>query len=401
MVNAHTFLVPSYYPMFRCKCGACRSTCCEGWEVTISLQEYFKLMGEECSPALRRRLDSAIKPLLHPQPGQYACIDHKWDGRCPLQEESGLCALHAECGEKALSAVCRYYPRSPRLTFGMECACANSCEGVLELLFATREPLTFLPMALEFELPKEVTDEPERAAPGYAAIRKRCVALLQSRERALPERLHWIGGLLLALTDAVAAADEAAAERIAREWQPEEALPLPMAGEVRADALNAARVLLWRFAAFNEAIVPLAQKIDAALGFAPDVDIDVPLPDGSVDRYNAASARFAALLPHWQRLFEQMLVNHVFYEGFPFSDRQELFADEYDSLCAVYALCRLLAVCLIGAEGFAGDALAALTDAMAALFRLIEHTSFDRNAAVLLHRERFCAPEQLALLLTL
>ena len=66
--------------------------------------------------------------------------------------------------------------------------------------------------------------------------------------------------------------------------------------------------------------------------------------------YEAASARFAEVLPQWETWLEHMLVNHMYFVQFPFQDRPIPLKDEYRTLVAVYA---------------------------AAAFRLVDHTSFD------------------------
>ncbi len=35
--------VPRYFPDFSCKMGACRSACCVGWPVSVSMNDYFAL----------------------------------------------------------------------------------------------------------------------------------------------------------------------------------------------------------------------------------------------------------------------------------------------------------------------------------------------------------------------
>ena len=37
------YLIPNYFKKFKCKCGDCRNTCCVGWTVTMSVNEYFKI----------------------------------------------------------------------------------------------------------------------------------------------------------------------------------------------------------------------------------------------------------------------------------------------------------------------------------------------------------------------
>ena len=66
MKKTRSYWVPDYYPEFVCKCGQCRSTCCEGWDVSLSMEEYFRLVGMECSPELRGKMDGAFHIVENP-----------------------------------------------------------------------------------------------------------------------------------------------------------------------------------------------------------------------------------------------------------------------------------------------------------------------------------------------
>ena len=55
------FLIPNYYSSFKCKMGKCRVSCWEGWPVTLSLKDYFKLVSKECSLELREKIDKGVK----------------------------------------------------------------------------------------------------------------------------------------------------------------------------------------------------------------------------------------------------------------------------------------------------------------------------------------------------
>ena len=81
----------------------------------------------------------------------------------------------------------------------------------------------------------------------------------------------------------------------------------------------------------------------------------------------------------------------MFFERFPFQDRPVSLSDEFVALCAVYTLLRLLAV------GWMADksSEAQFVDAVAAAFRFIDHTSFDRYAAGVLHGLDCASPERL------
>ena len=94
----HEFLVPDYMPDYACKQGACRSACCEGWPISFTMDDYFRLLGLPCSPELRRRLDGSMQLALHPTPEEYAQITPRYDGQCPMRMVDGRCMLHAELG---------------------------------------------------------------------------------------------------------------------------------------------------------------------------------------------------------------------------------------------------------------------------------------------------------------
>ena len=113
------FLVPDYYEDFRCKGGACRRTCCDGWGISVTQAEYFRLLGLDCPPDLRRRIDVAFHAPETPSPERFRLITPTWQGDCPMRAPDGLCALQCTCGEEALPAICRLYPRAPRTAAGM------------------------------------------------------------------------------------------------------------------------------------------------------------------------------------------------------------------------------------------------------------------------------------------
>ncbi|MBP1754493.1 MAG: hypothetical protein H6Q59_891, partial [Firmicutes bacterium] len=78
----------------------CRHSCCDGWPIRISMKEYYRLLGEGCSPKLRTRLDCALKLSSSPcfNTYTYAQIATDWQGICMLHQPDGLCALQSELG---------------------------------------------------------------------------------------------------------------------------------------------------------------------------------------------------------------------------------------------------------------------------------------------------------------
>ena len=149
-----SYLVPDYFPKFACKKGECRHPCCKGWPVSISTDDYFRLLSVSCGPAMRERLDNAVRVSLHPTPEAYAQIAPTWAGDCPLHLPDGRCSVHAMLGADALPTICRLYPRGIRVEDGNECSCANSCEAVIELMMGQKEPIRFVRADLELNPPK-------------------------------------------------------------------------------------------------------------------------------------------------------------------------------------------------------------------------------------------------------
>ncbi len=368
------YLVPDYFPAFSCKMGACRRPCCEGWPVSVTMKDYFALLGVDCSPELRRKLDCGLHLAEHPTEDAYAQILPRYDGVCPLHLPDGRCALHAECGPEMLAAVCRLYPRGVRNGEDRECSCANSCEAVLEMLLNREEPLTFITVRQDFALP----DAPPRQHFFHAAGREQEIRLwlisqLQKREYSLPRRMLLLGEALHAMDDALNAKDSLHVARLLSGETPIPVPAMPIPGrEELLGGLHAVEQMLTLLDRSSNSIRAYGEQ---ALGyFRRQAD--------PFAAYESANARFAAILPPWETWLEHLLVNHMFFVQFPFQDRPVPLKDEYLSLCAVYTLLRCL---LVGCLAEGGDQVRAV-DVAAAAFRLVDHTEFDRYAAPLLRQ---------------
>ena len=105
MKETHSFLMPNYFPDFSCKMGDCRAACCVGWPISISMQNYFHLLGMDCLQPLRERIDCGLHIYVHPTQERYACFEPRYNGDCPLRMSDGRCRLHAEMGEEVLPDI--------------------------------------------------------------------------------------------------------------------------------------------------------------------------------------------------------------------------------------------------------------------------------------------------------
>lgn len=386
MKETHEYLVPDYYPEFRCKCGACRTPCCEGWPISISLEDYYHLTSADCSPELRDRLDRGLHVKLRPTPDAYAEITPRYDGVCPFHQPDGLCAIHAELSEAALSYVCRLYPRGVRLDGGCECSCANSCERVLELLFSRDEPIAFIRQTLTFDVPGQGMRSHYFETLGREQeLRLWLIRQLQQQMLPMPQRMMAMGHAIWAMEDALNTRDE---EQLNRLLSGQRRIPPLQPTELTQGHLD------FGLSVANGMIRLLDERSDSIRQFG---EAALRAFDGSFERYAVACAHFETTFPKWQIWFEHMLVNHMFFSRFPFQDRPVPLRDEFIALCAVYALLRFLCIGWMADK----DDKESMVDVCAAAFRLVDHTSFDRYAADMM-KELGCGDwERLQDLLTL
>lgn len=283
-----------------------------------------------------------------------------------MRLEDGRCALHAELGEQALSYVCRLYPRGVRLDYGHECSCANSCKAVLELLFRRDEPIEFHRQEMSFDLPRVVKPAYTFDSMGREQeIRLWLIRLMQNQTLPMPQRLRAMGHGLAALDEALNEQDEKQVERLLRGLKRIQPLqPQELTQGHRDFGLKIA----------SKMINLLDERSESIRSYGEDA---LAYFDQSFERYIAVRDHFEQAFPKWDIWFEHMLVNHMFFSRFPFQDRPVSLPDEFVALCAVYALLRFLG---IGRMRNKSDE-SAFVDVAAAVFRLVDHTAFDRYAA--------------------
>lgn len=369
----HLFRVPDYFPYFSCKIGTCRNACCQGWPISITLQNYFDLLGLDCSPDLRRRLDGGMHLADNPSPEHYAQFSPRYDGNCPLRMEDGRCALHADVGEAYQPDICRLYPRGIRLENGhLECSCAASCEAVVELLLHRKEPITFVEKTFCLSLPPHL-EERNIQFPTMGKdweIRLYCIRLLQDRRLPLSERMLLLGKQVERVDNVMHGGDKAALEALLQTHPEQETQSIE---PQTADDLQAGLWIAEKLTALLDARHNSIQDYgERALAYFAE--------DNAMEKYQTAKSHLETTFPDWETFFEHLLVNHMFFAQFPFQDRPESLPQEYTALCAVYILLRFLTIGCMADSDLEDD----LVDTCAALFRLIEHTSFDRYAALML-----------------
>lgn len=404
MSFAHVYSVPAYYPDFRCKAGDCRHPCCSGWDIALSMQEYFHMLGRDCSPELRRRLDTAFHLADTPSEDHYAIISPRWDGDCPLHLPSGLCGLQCECGEGAIPSVCRYYPRSPKSKYAYQCQCSNSCEAVVELLFDYKEPMTFLRQRLSFTFNELTPHEHAPLTRLFPLVQRACLHILQDRARSLSLRLQHLGEFVSIMdvpyrqgnTEGIHAVLPYCA--VAGNADPTEA-PEPLTDRELETVLGTMRdLLVW----ISENNVQLQDHAKTAQNIL-SISSCEPIGKNTLSLWRQWNAEMARQFPENDRMLEQIFVNHLCYDGFPFSGEHRNMWDSYLAFCTAYALVRVFSVCHLAAYSQTQSEqtltpIQAYADIVAAVFRMVAHTNFGHNAAILARRFSYDRPEQVSML---
>lgn len=377
------FTVPDYYKDFFCKGTSCRRTCCKGWKVTLSFKEYFKLIGLNCTKALRKKLDVAFLIKDRPSAESYAEINHNFDELCPILCSDGLCFLHKECGEKALPAVCRYYPRAAHLKYANECSCTGSCERVLEMLFEKKDKLTFEEKQLSFDYdePKIKTDTVKSQY--YRALRNISFCILQNRDRKLNERLYVLG-LFLEEADKTSIGIFVENSNLIKDKynniqiESDVFLGIP-------SVLDMQRKIADFYEENSLSLEEYREEIENHFDYRDNENV-----------YNKAKEEFTNNFPDWEVKFENVLINHLFYEQFPFEDGNIKIFEAYRALCAVYAFLRYVAVMYTLNKKTLFD----LIDIIGAALRVVEHSSFYKDVSLLLKNEDFTTLDNIKSFLT-
>ena len=333
--NTVHVLSPDYFSRFRCKCGDCRAVCCHGWRITLSRAEYFRLLGIECSPELRRRIDTAFYISENPTEEEYAYISPSADGNCHMLDEDGWCMLHRECGEGVQPAVCRLYPRAIRPGNPTEAVCSGSCEKTIEMLMEEPYPLPFTVT----ELQTESTPPPAADLESFA-MRRRCLELWQA-EGSARDRFAALSHLLGVAEDGFSV-------------------------DTTADFLTYARDLLEFFARGDITLCDLADEALERFSMTDGVS------DASVKAFTDAEARLKSMLPDLEHHYGNILANHMFYVSFPYATEGACFPDAYRAFAAVYVITRFLCACAVFGENVRDT----FADIAATAMRYMEHTDF-------------------------
>lgn len=128
-------IAPDYYNSFQCIAGACRHTCCEGWEVDIDEESLERFRTCEDIAA---HIDEEDTPHFRLTDGE----------RCPFLNEDGLCNMILQHGEDMLCQICTDHPRFRSYwTDRTEIGLGLVCEEAGRLILGSAEPMRLVTLS--------------------------------------------------------------------------------------------------------------------------------------------------------------------------------------------------------------------------------------------------------------
>ncbi len=326
------------------------------------MKEYYSLIGLDCSPMLRDRLDRAFCLFERPEPGRYAFISPGYDGRCRILGEDGYCLMQRECGEGVLPEVCRFYPRAVKHGRDGEknfAVFSAGCENTVELLMNTDR--------LDFSEERIVIPGDDIPADAGYVLTGDAKAAMYAAVACAQDRNLSFAGRMKALC---CPGSDSTADRIA-----------VFAALIR---------FISRLACSSHNIHDFGLEALACFG------IDIDDPDSAdfaavYGRYVEAVGYARSRVEHIDRNFENLLVNHICYTLFPFIDGVDR-SDCSSALCALFAMLDIICFGWIYSHRD-DDISVAFADSVSAVFRMAEHSDYYRTAALLLRALRVTASD--------
>ena len=173
---------PSFYKDFKCIAGECPDSCCQGWEVDADDDSlnYYKTINNE----IKNKIDT----VLDKDEFGNTIFRLAQNKRCPFLNDENLCDMHIAIGAEHTPYTCRTFPRFIN-DFGSvrEMGLSLSCPVVSDMIWALREPITFVD---EFnDLPPQLNEIDAQTYFYLIKARKKAFCIVQNRDKSICERL--------------------------------------------------------------------------------------------------------------------------------------------------------------------------------------------------------------------
>lgn len=351
-------LKPSFYNKFQCKGGACIHSCCQGWNISMTKEEYRK--WKKKGVLSREQWKDCIMLIPDEQRTEfnYAIFKLKEDKTCPLWGEDGLCQVQKNHGADVMTNTCMVYPRQFQRYFDhVECSMSLSCERVLELLLEEKDGI-LLEQSVEtyperFLCASWYKQQERRRYPhlrGYYDIQTLCMALLQAEDISMEGRLLLLGMALNHIDglykeqkgDLVPAYIQEYLDKV--ENSDVEAMLRELTPGNPLASYNSVLTTLMRMNAHNE---PALVKIRAQIleRIQPPKELaqekGESLEQWKAECYRKCMGEFEEWIKGKEYFLENVMVDYLFFSNIPYRDIEKSIWENYLYFVWIYMMLKI------------------------------------------------------------
>ncbi|MBF4501291.1 flagellin lysine-N-methylase [Savagea sp. SN6] len=332
----YKIIQPTYVNKFSCIGPACEATCCAGWNVTVDRETYMKYKKLPMSP-LKKKLEENIKRNRTSTSGNtFAQFKLDTHHQCPLLGEDMLCEVHKQLGEQALSHTCSIYPRAQnKLRSAYEISSTPSCPEVVRLLVDEVDGLQFEESErdhlFKFSNHFDKSQVPEQT---FWDIRVFSIQLIQMRTIPLHTRLIILGLFYQAIDEDIA--DSKHVEQTIESFTIKVNTPEYVQALMNIQG-NKEMLMQYVINILDVAQQKSAKRTKMFELVAEIAPILNNLHINIVNEIDQRAMRHEREYPH---LYENYLVNHLFYNVMPLN--QKTAVESYQQMISSYIVMRNL-----------------------------------------------------------
>lgn len=136
-------LKPTYYDEFKCIAGACKDSCCIGWQISVDKASFnrYRKINQDFGRYLNKNVS---KNRENRSDIDYGKISLSENMRCSFLNENNLCQIYINLGEEFLCNTCKEYPRYiTKFRNRYERRMTISCPEVARLILESENPISF------------------------------------------------------------------------------------------------------------------------------------------------------------------------------------------------------------------------------------------------------------------
>ena len=394
-----TVMRPSFYDAFSCVGGECRNNCCTvDWGILVTKEEFRKLRNMVKSEELQEVFRSCFIPtdkketVKFNQCANYYITNQGGTGECPFLNEARLCKLYTECRPENMPRTCRVFPRFGNTFLGVQMATLSTgCEEVVRLLLAEKDGIrmTDSPREIVADLPfasgKQFIVNNRPIADYYGDLLVLIMGILQNRDYTFPERMLCLG-IACQYIDKLEKRDElekipATVDDFLLQMEEEGSLHLHeqiknMKKNRTLRILTVSKIVFQAKNSLSDWGDKMVEGLQMTKQQTGEKKYFLTCDEAILEEKEKA---FLAFLQDKEHLFENLILNCVLVEGFPFGHQLGIW-ENYCLFALIYDCFYVLLMSIVKQNTTEEE----LIDAIVVLSRAILHSNKQKE-----HMEKF------------